>query len=97
MRIEKTSSSRLEATDFNNLKFGEILQANGLNRHCDDILYNPFTGEQIHTNIFFGPTYYQRLKIMVADKVHSRATGKLQSLVRQPVGGKSNNGGGNNI
>ena len=31
---------------------------------------------------------------MVADKVHSRARGKLQSLVRQPVGGKSNNGGG---
>ena len=31
---------------------------------------------------------------MVADKVHSRATGRLQHLVRQPVGGKSNNGGG---
>ena len=41
-----------------------------------------------------GTTYYQRLKIMVADKVHSRATGQMQSLVRQPVGGKSNNGGG---
>ena len=24
MRIEKTSTSRLESTDFNNLKFGEI-------------------------------------------------------------------------
>ena len=32
---------------------------------CDEILYNPFTGEQINTNIFFGPTYYQRLKHMV--------------------------------
>ena len=32
---------------------------------------------------------------MVADKIHSSNTGPLQSLVRQPVGGRSNNGGGN--
>ena len=35
----------------------------------------------------------QRLKIMVADKMHSRATGKDNYLVRQPAAGRANNGG----
>ena len=30
---------------------------------------------------------------MVADKMHSRGTGPLQSLIRQPAAGRSNNGG----
>ena len=30
---------------------------------------------------------------MVADKMHSRGTGPLQSLVRQPAAGRANNGG----
>ena len=56
---------------------------------CDSGL----SGEQIKTEIFMGPTYYQRLKIMVADKMHSRSTGPLQHLVRQPASGRANNGG----
>lgn len=28
-------------------------------------------------HIFFGPTYYQRLKHMVEDKIHSRARGTI--------------------
>ena len=60
----------------------------------NEVMYNGMTGDQMKTSIFIGPTYYQRLKIMVADKMHSRSTGPLQNLTRQPVGGKSNNGGG---
>ena len=45
------------------------------------------------TSIFIGPTYYQRLKIMVADKMYSRSTGQQQHLTRQPAGGRANNGG----
>ena len=48
----------------------------------------------MHTSIFIGPTYYQRLKYMVSDKMHSRATGPLQSLIRHPAHGSSNYGGG---
>jgi DNA-directed RNA polymerase beta subunit len=42
----------------------------GMERYGNEILYNSRTGEQIHTEIFIGPTYYQRLKHMVQDKVH---------------------------
>jgi DNA-directed RNA polymerase II subunit RPB2 len=73
---------------------GEILQDNGFNKHCDEILYNPFTGEQMKTNIFFGPTYYQRLKHMVKDKIHSRsANGPIILLTRQPTEGRAREGG----
>ena len=30
---------------------------------------------------------------MVADKMHSRGTGPMQTLIRQPAAGRSNNGG----
>ena len=56
-------------------------------------MYSGINGEQIKTSIFIGPTYYQRLKIMVADKMFSRATGPLQSLTRQPAAGRANQGG----
>ena len=48
------------------------------------MLDNGITGEQIKTSVFIGPTYYQRLKVMVADKMFSRSTGKLQHITRQP-------------
>ena len=43
--------------------------------------------------IFIGPTYCMRLKHMVQDKVHSRGTGPRQALTRQPLEGRSRDGG----
>jgi len=86
-----------DATPFQNSDtsaYGNVLGQFGYEKNGDEIMYSGINGEQIKTSIFIGPTYYQRLKIMVADKVHSRATGQIQSLTRQPVGGRANNGGG---
>ena len=55
-----------DATPFTNLgidKLEEIMVNEcGLQRHGHEVLYNGQTGEQLHVNIFIGPTFYQRLK-----------------------------------
>ena len=65
-----------------------------MERYGNEILHNPRTGEQLSTMIFMGPTYYQRLKHMVADKVHGRGSnGPVVLLTRQPAEGRAREGG----
>jgi DNA-directed RNA polymerase beta subunit len=72
---------------------GEELTKRGLHHSSDEVLYCGYTGKQMPTNIFQGPCHYQRLKHMVADKIHSRATGPLVILTRQPAEGRARDGG----
>ena len=51
------------------------------------------TGDQLKTSIYIGPTYYQRLKHMSADKIHSRSSGPIVSMTRQPAEGRLSHGG----
>jgi len=74
-------------------QFGRILTEQGFNSTGNEILYNGMTGEQLQTEIYFGPTYYLRLKHMVKDKINYRARGPRTVLTRQTVQGRSNNGG----
>ena len=70
------------------------LAACGMERYGNEVMYNPRTGEQVPCAVFMGPTYYQRLKHIVADKVHSRAAnGPVVLLTRQPAEGRARDGG----
>jgi DNA-directed RNA polymerase II subunit RPB2 len=85
-----------DATGFGKKNFaelGNILEESGYHRHGEEVLYNGRTGRQLKVNIYIGPTYYQRLKHMVEDKIHSRATGPNVILTRQPAEGRSRDGG----
>ena len=72
-----------DATPFQNNKitdYNKILAGFGYNGLGDEVLYSGITGQQLKTSIYMGPIYYQRLKIMVADKTYSRATGSGTSI-----------------
>ena len=85
-----------DGTSFGNLDvktIAEQLQKVGYESYGNEVLYNGLTGEQLETNIFFGPVFYQRLKHMVNDKQHSRSIGPMVNLTRQPAEGRSRDGG----
>ena len=65
----------------------------GMEPHGNEILFNGFTGRQMETSIFMGPCYYQRLRHCSADKMHSRSSGPLVMLTRQPAEGRAREGG----
>lgn len=65
----------------------------GYENNGNELLYNGLSGEQIESDIFMGPAFYQRLKHMVNDKQHSRSIGPMVNLTRQPAEGRSRDGG----
>lgn len=65
----------------------------GMEPHGNEIMYNGYTGRMMETSIFIGPCYYQRLRHCSADKMHSRASGPLVMLTRQPAEGRARDGG----
>lgn len=65
----------------------------GLEPNGNEILYNGHNGRQMEVNVFMGPCFYQRLRHCSADKLHSRASGPLVMLTRQPAEGRAREGG----
>jgi DNA-directed RNA polymerase II subunit RPB2 len=86
-----------DGTPFNNVTvdgLASLLRDSlGMEPYGNEILYNGFTGRQMETNIFVGPVFYQRLRHCSADKLHSRASGPLVMLTRQPAEGRAREGG----
>ncbi|TPX09947.1 uncharacterized protein E0L32_008794 [Thyridium curvatum] len=72
---------------------GDELIARGFSWEGKDYFTSGITGEPLEAYIFNGPIYYQRLKHMVQDKMHSRSTGPRAILTRQPTEGRSRDGG----
>ncbi|EOD48580.1 putative dna-directed rna polymerase iii polypeptide protein [Neofusicoccum parvum UCRNP2] len=71
----------------------QILLEAGFSYSGKDMLTSGITGECLPAYVFFGPIYYQKLKHMVQDKMHSRARGPRAILTRQPTEGRSRDGG----
>ncbi|GAD97975.1 DNA-directed RNA polymerase III subunit RET1 [Paecilomyces variotii No. 5] len=70
-----------------------ILVDKGFSYGGKDYLTSGITGEALPFYVFTGPIYYQKLKHMVQDKMHSRARGPRATLTRQPTEGRSRDGG----
>jgi len=85
-----------DATPFTDVTVEDIatrLHAMGYQKHGNEALYQGHTGRFLNARVFLGPTFYQRLKHLVDDKVHSRARGPVAMLTRQPLEGRSRDGG----
>lgn len=95
-KVSSLSASEGDATPFTDANvnfFSEMLHSYGYQKRANEVMFNGHTGRKLEAQIFIGPTYYQRLKHMVDDKIHSRARGPLQNLTRQPVEGRARDGG----
>ena len=86
-------STAFEVKGPNTELYGKMLTEAGFHSSGNQLLYNGMTGERIQSEIFIGPTYYLRLKHMVKDKINFRSKGPNTALTRQPVQGRSNDGG----
>lgn len=71
----------------------KYLKQLGYQKHGNECMYNGHTGRPFDSLIFLGPTFYQRLKHLVEDKIHARARGPVTMLTRQPMEGRARAGG----
>ncbi|TPX18314.1 DNA-directed RNA polymerase II subunit RPB2 [Thyridium curvatum] len=85
-----------DATPFTDVTVDSVstlLRQHGYQSRGFEIMYHGHTGRKLRAQCFFGPTYYQRLRHMVDDKIHARARGPVQIMTRQPVEGRARDGG----
>ncbi len=90
------AGSEFDSTPFRKVeieKIGSIMESLGFSGAGTEVMYNGKTGKQLDTKIFIGPVFYHRLKHLSREKIHGRATGPYQLLVRQPAEGRSRGGG----
>jgi len=95
-KIGSCKGKYFDGTPFENVNTDNLmneLDNLGFENKGYETLYNGETGEKIKSKIFIGPTFYQRLKHMVKDKIHARSRGPNQILTRQPAEGRSRDGG----
>jgi DNA-directed RNA polymerase beta subunit len=96
-RVGLAIGSLIDATPFctqgQSVEYSDLLRRIGLEPHGSEIMYNGMTGEMIEMEIFIGPTYYLRSKLMVEDKINYRDTGTKTLLTHQPLEGRSAGGG----
>ena len=71
----------------------ETLKQYGMNEFGYEDMRSGTTGNHMEALIACGPVYFQALKHHVKDKVQARGTGSTNPMTRQPLRGRSNNGG----
>ena len=94
-KIGALAGKIMDGTGFGNTKIEDLenqLKALGFRYDGKESMYNGVTGKIMQVKIFVGTMYYQKLKYMVANKMHARASGKVTLLTRQPIEGRARGG-----
>ncbi|ABA27338.1 RBP2 DNA-directed RNA polymerase II second largest subunit (nucleomorph) [Bigelowiella natans] len=95
-KVSSHSGKLGDATAFSEGNIGKIighLSKFGIHHFGLEKMISGFNGDILQKSILVGPIYYQRLKHMVVDKFFSRSRGPYEILTRQPVEGKTREGG----
>jgi DNA-directed RNA polymerase III subunit RPC2 len=71
----------------------EKLKKLGFNPKGNEHFFSGVSGQFLAMEIFSGPVFYQKLKHMVKDKIHARSRGPRSVLTKQPIEGRSREGG----
>ena len=90
-KVAALEGQEIDGTPFNDIDIESMkdrLQKQGYDRNGYEYMYNGMTGKRLRSKIFITPIYYQRLKHMVMDKIHSRARGPRTLLTHQAPEGK---------
>jgi len=85
----------IDGTSFSGVgkkELSEQLKDLGFRYDGKEVMYNGITGKKMKAKIFIGNIYYLKLKYMVGNKLHGRASGKVALLTRQPIEGRSRGG-----
>ncbi len=94
-KLAALSGSIIDASAFSSETIESLedgLEKLGFRADGKEIMYNAITGKKMPVKIFVGNMFYLKLKYMVADKIHARASGKIALLTRQPIAGRARGG-----
>lgn len=94
-KLASLSGKVLDGTGFSGQNIKELesqLEDLGFRADGKETLYNGVTGKMMNVKIYVGNMYYLKLKYMVSNKMHARASGKVTLLTRQPIEGRAKGG-----
>ncbi len=94
-KVGSLSGEIMDGTSFSGVgkkQLEEHLKNLGFRYDGKETMYNGITGQRMGAKIFVGNLYYLKLKYMVGNKMHGRASGKVALLTRQPIEGRSRGG-----
>ncbi len=85
----------LDGTPFSGQSVPDLeaqLQSMGFRFDGKETMYDGVSGKKMDAKIYVGNMYYLKLKYMVKNKIHARASGKVALLTRQPTEGRARGG-----
>jgi DNA-directed RNA polymerase subunit B len=85
----------IDGTSFTDRNLKDLegqLKKLGFSYDGKEAMYDGITGKRMNAKIYIGNMYYLKLKYMVSNKMHARASGKVALLTRQPIEGRARGG-----
>ena len=94
-KVAATKGKIVDGTPFSGESVPELedqLKEEGFSYDGKETMYSGITGKKMEAKIYIGNMYYLKLKRMVKNLLHARASGKVALLTRQPIEGRARGG-----